>query len=108
AELAKLRDRKVNGLKQAKEAPRNVVGNYYRAMLFGDAAYANPAGGTVSSLSALQQADVQAFHRRYYRPDNAAIIVVGDFQPAEMRKQIETLFGAWKAEGPAPQAQNYG
>ncbi|MFL6110046.1 MAG: hypothetical protein ACJ786_01635, partial [Catenulispora sp.] len=58
AELAKLRDRKVNGLKQAKEAPRNVVSNYYRAMLFGDAAYANPAGGTVSSLSALQRADV--------------------------------------------------
>jgi zinc protease len=108
AELAKLRDRKVNGLKQAKEAPRNVVSNYYRAMLFGDAAYANPAGGTVSSLSALQQADVQAFHQRYYRPDNAAIIVVGDFQPAEMRQQIATLFGAWKAEGPAPQAQNYG
>ena len=108
AELAKLRDRKVNGLKQAKEAPRNVVANYYRAMLFGDSAYANPAGGTVSSLSALQQADVRAFHRRYYRPDNAAVIVVGDFQPAEMRKQIEALFGAWKAEGPAPQAQDYG
>jgi predicted Zn-dependent peptidase len=108
AELAKLRERKVNGLKQAKEAPRNVSGAYYRAMLFGDGAYANPPGGTVSSLSALQQADVLAFHQRYYRPDNAAIIVVGDFQPAEMRRQIETLFGAWKAEGPAPQPQDYG
>lgn len=108
AELAKLRERKVNGLKQAKEAPRNVVGNYYRSMLFGEGAYANPAGGTVSSVAALQQSDVQAFHQRYYRPDNAAVIVVGDFQPAAMRQQIEALFGAWRASGPAPQARDYG
>jgi predicted Zn-dependent peptidase len=108
AELNKLRDRKVNGLKQAKEAPRNVVVNYYRSMLFGDGAYAIPASGTVSSVGALKQSDVQSFHQRYYRPDNAAIVVVGDFQAAEMRKQIESLFGAWQASGPAPQAQDNG
>ncbi|MCU6499925.1 insulinase family protein [Rugamonas sp. A1-17] len=108
AELAKLRDRKVNGLKQAKEAPRNVVGNYYRAMLFGEAPYANPPGGTVSSVSALKQSDVQGYYQHYYRPDNAAIIVVGDFQTAEMRKQIESLFGAWKASGPALPRQDNG
>ncbi|WP_432383269.1 M16 family metallopeptidase [Duganella sp. P38] len=107
-ELAKLRERKVSGIKQAKEAPRNVVQTYYRAMLFGDAPYGIPASGTVGSVGALKQADVQRYYQRYYRPDNAAIIVVGDFQKAEMRKQIESLFGAWKASGPAPAAQNNG
>ena len=105
AELDKLRGRKVNGLKQAKESPRNVVQNYYRSMLFGGGAYAIPASGTVASVGALTQQDVRGFHQRYYRPDNAAIIVVGDFQPAEMRKQVEALFGQWKANGPAPAAQ---
>jgi len=108
AELAKLRERKVNGLKQAKEAPRNVVGNYYRAMLFGDSPYAIPAGGTVASVAALKQADVQRYHQHYYRPDNAAVIVVGDFQAAEMRQQIESLFGAWKASGAALPKQDNG
>ena len=108
AELDKLRSRKVNGLKQAKESPRQVVGTYYRAMLFGNAAYANPPSDTVNSLSALKQEDVKAFHQRYFRPDNAALIVVGDFDPAAMRKQVETLFGQWKAEGPAPQRADYG
>jgi predicted Zn-dependent peptidase len=108
AELAKLRERKVNGLKQAKEAPRNVVQTYYRAMLFGDSPYGIPASGTIGSLSALKQGDVQRYHQQYYRPDNAAIIVVGDFQKAEMRRQIESLFGAWKASGPAPAAQDNG
>jgi zinc protease len=107
AELTKLRERKVNGLKQAKEAPRNVVANYYRAMLFGDSPYAIPASGTVSSVAALKRGDVQGYYQHYYRPDNAAVIVVGDFQAAEMRQQIESLFGAWKASGPAlPQQDN--
>lgn len=107
-ELDKLRSRKVNGLKQAKESPRNVVQNYYRGMLFGPGAYAIPAGGTVSSVGALTQQDVKAFHQRYYRPDNSAIIVVGDFKGAEMRRQIEALFGSWSASGAAPAAQQNG
>ncbi|MFZ3287791.1 MAG: pitrilysin family protein, partial [Telluria sp.] len=108
AELDKLRSRKVNGLKQAKESPRNVVQNYYRGMLFGPGAYAIPAGGTVASVGALTQQDVKAFHQRYYRPDNSAIIVVGDFKGAEMRRQIEALFGSWSASGAAPAAQQNG
>jgi zinc protease len=108
AELDKLRARKVNGLKQAKESPRQVVGTYYRAMLFGNAAYGNPPAGTVNSLSALKQADVKAFHQRYFRPDNAALVIVGDFDPADMRRKVEALFGQWKADGPAPQRADYG
>ena len=108
AELDKLKNRKVSGLKQAKESPRQVAGTYYRSMLYGDAPYASPAAGTVGSLSALKRADVRGFHGRYFRPDNAAVIVVGDFDPAAMRRQIEALFGQWTAEGPAPQRADYG
>lgn len=108
AELDKLRGRKVDGLKQAKESPRDVVQTYYRSMLFGGGAYAIPGGGTVASMGALTQQDVRGFHQRYYRPDNAAVIVVGDFKAAEMRQQVEALFGQWKADGAAPAAQQHG
>jgi zinc protease len=108
AELGKLRGRKVDGLKQAKESPRNVVQAYYRSMLFGASPYAIPTSGTVASVGALTQQDVRGFHQRYYRPDNAAVIVVGDFEPAAMRRQVEALFGQWQATGPAPQRQQNG
>jgi zinc protease len=108
AELDKLRSRKVSGLKQAKESPRQVAGTYYRSMLYGDTPYANPAGGTVKALDSLRRTDVQGFHGRYFRPDNAAIIVVGDFDPVAMRRQVEALFGQWKAEGALPQRADYG
>lgn len=108
AELEKLRTRRLQNLKQAKEAPRNVVGEYFGTMLFGDSPYAIPANGTVASVGALTRKDVQSFHQRYYRPDNAAIIVVGDFKASEMRNRIAELFGKWSATGPAPAAQQNG
>ena len=108
AELDKLRTRKLLGIKQAKEAPRNVVGSYFRSMLFGEAPYAIPDTGTESTLAALTRQDVQGFHQRYYRPDNTAIIVVGDFNAAEMRTRLGELFGKWSASGPAPTAQKNG
>lgn len=108
AELAKLQKRRLIGLAQAKEAPRNVVRSYYNSMLFGTAPYATPGSGTVASVTALGQQDVQSFHQRYYRPDNAAIVVVGDFKTAEMKERIASLFAGWSASGAAPQAQDNG
>ncbi|MDO8702257.1 MAG: pitrilysin family protein, partial [Undibacterium sp.] len=104
AEFAKLRARTVDGLKQAKESPRNVAQIYYRSMLFGDGAYGNPVSGSTASVTALQRSDAQSFHANYYRPENAALIVVGDFTPAAMRAQLEALFGQWKVAGAIPAA----
>lgn len=101
-EFGKLRSRTVDGLKQAKESPRNVVQTYYRSMLFGNGAYANPVGGTVNSVTALQPQDAKKFHQSYYRPENAALVIVGDFKPSVMRAKLVTLFGSWKAATAMP------
>jgi zinc protease len=108
AEFDKLRSRTVDGLKQAKESPRNVAQNYFRSMLFGNGAYANPVSGSTNSVSALQRSDAQTFHQNYYRPDNAAMVVVGDFDSKAMRAQLEGLFGQWRATGAMPAAANTG
>lgn len=95
AELDKLRERKLANLSRAKEAPRNVAQAYYASMLFGNAPYANPAIGTEKSLAALKQDAVREFYQTWYRPDNSALIVVGDFQTAAMKDKLAKLFGNW-------------
>lgn len=42
-----------------------------------------------------------AFYNAYYRPENATLIAVGDFDVAEMEAKIAKQFGDWKGEGPA-------
>ncbi|MCH9687212.1 MAG: insulinase family protein, partial [Deltaproteobacteria bacterium] len=50
----------------------------------------------IGEKSILENAPVerlQAFYKDWYRPDNMAVIVVGDIEPAAIQKEIETRFG---------------
>ncbi len=58
--------------------------------------------GTAASIRALTPAALTAFHRRWYRPDNAVVVVVGDFPLEQMEGRIRAAFGGWTAAGPPP------
>jgi zinc protease len=55
--------------------------------------YKRPTIGNIPELNAATLADVRAFHDTYYRPDNATLIVVGDFQPAQLDAWVDKYFG---------------
>ncbi len=40
------------------------------------------------------------FHSRFYGSQNGEVAVIGDFDAADVQKQLEDLFGAWKAKEP--------
>ena len=62
-----------------------------------------PVIGTAETLQAAAQASVRAFHGRWYRPENAVIIVVGDIDTAQMEAAVRQHFADWPANGkPAP------
>lgn len=49
--------------------------------------------GDLKDLDAANLDDVQAFFKTYYAPNNAALVVVGDFEPAEALPLIKKYFG---------------
>lgn len=64
--------------------------------------------GTEETLRAANAEGLKAFYRRWYRPDRATIVMVGDADPAMMEELIRNHFGAWTAEGPPPAEPDYG
>ncbi len=59
--------------------------------------------GTIETLQGATARSVQAFHRRWYRPENAVIVIAGDADPARLAELVEKYFGDWKVAGrPAP------
>lgn len=56
--------------------------------------YKRPGIGNIAELDASKLAEVRAFHSTFYRPDNATLIVVGDFKQEELDGWIEKYFGA--------------
>jgi zinc protease len=58
--------------------------------------YHRPGIGSIADLDAATLDDVRAFHEEYYRPDNAALIVVGNFDQAQLDAWVDKYFGPLK------------
>ena len=65
--------------------------------------YGRPVAGWPSDLAALKRTEVQDFHRRYYAPNRAAIVLVGDLAWDEINPVLDAYFGQLKRQpDPAP------
>jgi zinc protease len=54
--------------------------------------YARPGIGSIEDLDAATIDDVRAFHAVYYRPDNAVLVVAGNFDQAQLDRWIDQYF----------------
>ncbi|MET0442621.1 MAG: pitrilysin family protein [Casimicrobiaceae bacterium] len=55
--------------------------------------------GSHADIQAARLADVRDFFKRYYRPNNATLVIAGDFDPANARRLVQKYFGSF-ARGP--------
>jgi zinc protease len=59
--------------------------------------------GNIDELNAASLDDVRAFHRAFYRPDNAVLIVTGDFDPKQLDAWVDKYFAPIaKPSSPVP------
>ncbi|MFC3071174.1 M16 family metallopeptidase [Phenylobacterium soli] len=58
--------------------------------------YHRPGIGSIADLDAATIDDVRAFHQAFYRPDNAALVVVGAFDEAKLDAWVDRYFGGLK------------
>jgi len=101
AEFEKEKQRALVGLEQAKESPRNVIGDYFNQVIYGDHPYSNPTSGRIATVKSLTADDAKKFYQSHYMPNGAAIAVVGDFNAKEMKAKLTSMFGGW-AKGTTP------
>jgi predicted Zn-dependent peptidase len=100
AEIERLRKQALTRLLQSRDQPR-IVGAWALARaVFGAHRYGRPLGGDAPSLSSLGAADLRGHHGRLFRPENAALLVVGDVTPASL-PLLEKAFGGWARGGAA-------
>ncbi len=74
----------------------NPYGRFYEAFVqqgFDVHPYKRSVIGSIEDLDAATLDDVRAFHTTFYRPDNAVLIVAGDFDPAQLDAWVDRYFG---------------
>ncbi|OBX19144.1 peptidase M16 [Erythrobacter sp. QSSC1-22B] len=99
ADIERKRAQLLNALTAELKEPNQIADRALRRTLYGDHPYGLPSSGLgkADRLQALTAADLQGFHDRWLRPDNARIYVVGDTTLAEATGLLEASFGDWQA-----------
>jgi zinc protease len=97
--------RRLAQIGQEKSNPTNAAVRLVPAILYGGShAYGVPltGSGSEATISSLDRADVAAWHRDWFKPSAATIIVTGDTTMSAVKAQLERAFAAWPAGGATP------
>lgn len=97
-EITKRKQRWIAELDQAKESPRSVIGNYFNSLIFSDGYYSNPPLGLKSTINNISKDLIQSFYEQNYHPEYSALVVVGDFNYADMKEKIKSVFENWNPQ----------
>lgn len=100
-ELERQRAQALDGLEVSMRQPGSLAGLAAPRLIYGAAPYGHPLDGSPASLKAMTTADLSAFHARWWRPDNATLILSGKVSPEAGFLLAEQMLGAWRAPASA-------
>src|SRR6266403_95940 len=83
-------------------APYGKSGEIQQALMYDNFAYKHDTIGSMADLNAASVADVQAFFKMYYAPNNAVLTVVGDFKTADALGIVKKFFEAIPRQADPP------
>ena len=94
-EFDKERDIVLDGIKSSEKSVTTAARRVENLLAYGKD---HPYGEFVSkeSVERVSLADVDAFYKRYFLPNNAYLVIVGDVDAGDLKKQVKKLFGKWK------------
>ncbi len=93
----------ISELQGYENSPSYRLGRSVMRSVFPTSPYGLPVGGTKSDVEKFAVDQVRYYYDTYYRPDNAVLVVVGNFQPAELNRLIDQTFAQIpKATTPLP------
>jgi zinc protease len=78
------------------DQPRAKLGEQFNAVAFSNSPYRDPVIGWPDDVSRLTVGDLSDWYQRWYAPNNATVVVVGDVNPAEVFKLAQQHFGPLK------------
>ncbi|HEX7794373.1 MAG TPA: pitrilysin family protein, partial [Vicinamibacterales bacterium] len=99
-ELERLRQQRLTSLIQSRDDAPTIASLAFSRVLYGPAhRFGTATMGTAETIKAFTVDDLRAFYTTMFRPDNAALLVVGDVTADAALPIIEKNFGGWKATG---------
>ncbi|MBA3395705.1 MAG: insulinase family protein [Deltaproteobacteria bacterium] len=105
SELAKVRDQMLGRVRQRLDDAGGLASAHVQNLLWGN----EHVRGWISneqSVAAIRRDDLVAWHKTWFVPGNAMLVVAGDVDAKKLKGDLERSFGVWK-KGPVPPTPSY-
>ncbi len=78
---------------RVKNNPKAMIAEERDSVLWQKTPYGHPLSGTIEEITSLSKEDASDFYKRFYAPDNAVLVIVGDITPQTGFALAEKYFG---------------
>lgn len=85
-------------LKRMEEEPSIVGLRICKKEVFGDHPYGRMVAGEIETIDSINRDDIVDFYKKYFRPDNSILSIVGDISIDEVDNILAKYFNRWKSE----------
>jgi zinc protease len=92
----------ISELQGGENDPDQLLDQELTATAFKAHPYRHPTIGWLSDLEAMTRDDLYGYYKRYYVPNNATLVIVGDVATADALKSVEHYFGPIKPGADVP------
>ena len=104
SEFEQLREQSITSMEASRREPGRYVseamGKHFNHWPAGHPLAFRTLDENLAATRAVKLEDVRAFHRDFYGTATGEVAVVGDFDPAQMKQQLQELFAGWKSAKP--------
>ncbi|MEA5621695.1 pitrilysin family protein [Nostoc sp. UHCC 0251] len=83
----------ISELQGYENSPEYRLNRAVMQAVFPNHAYGLPVGGTKADVEKFEVEQVQKYYRNFYSPDNAVLVIVGDFKTANTLEIVKEVFG---------------
>ena len=106
-QLEKLRGQSLSGLEQEKESPDSRAQRMFYSLVFpqGHPYHQQTVDADAQDVKSITRQDVLDFYGKYYGPDTAVIVIVGDVSRDAALGAVKEYFGSWTARGQAQKVE---
>jgi zinc protease len=87
---------------RTEDNPQSLTYEQFKATAFVSSPYRLPVIGWMDDLENLQVGDLKTWYQKWYAPNNATVVVVGDVDAEEVYAQAKKYFGPLKPSNIAP------
>jgi zinc protease len=100
-ELEQIRQRMIAQIDAGRREPQAIASQEFQRHLYpkkpGHPREVRTFDEMVADVKAIKLEDLKAFYKEFYGASNGDLVVVGDFDPAEVEALAKKLFGDWKS-----------